>query len=85
MYYHTLFVKNPSETFNYLAYIEPISYLSWAFIILFCALVPPVLCLTARLVHVLGFYNSQVATHLEIDIDLAALAKVMKMTKNFHW
>ena len=50
-YYHTLFIKNPSETFNYLAYLEPLHHLSWTFVALFCTLVPPLLCLTTRLVY----------------------------------
>ena len=48
-YYHTLFIKNPSETFNYLAYVEPMSYLSWTCLASFCLLVPPLLCLITSL------------------------------------
>ena len=48
-YYDTLFIKNPSETFNYKAFIEPLHYLSWAFIALFCTLTPPILCLTTKI------------------------------------
>ena len=47
-YYHTLLIKNPSETFNYLAYLEPLHHMSWAFVALFFTLVPPLLCLTTR-------------------------------------
>ena len=32
--YHSLFIKNPAETFNYLAYIEPMHWLSWVGIFL---------------------------------------------------
>jgi hypothetical protein len=47
-YYHAIFIKNPAETFNYTAYIEPLSYLSWIFIFFGCILAPFILYLTLR-------------------------------------
>ena len=46
--YHSLFVQNPSETFNYMAYIEPMHWLAWVGLLVFIALVPPLLYLTAK-------------------------------------
>ena len=46
--YHSLFIKNPAETFNYLAYIEPMHWLSWVGIFLLIVTVPQILFLTAR-------------------------------------
>ena len=39
--YHSLFIKNPTGTFNYVAYIEPLQYMSWIGIGLFVILTPP--------------------------------------------
>ena len=46
--YHALFIKNPTETFNYMAYIEPMHWLAWVGLLVFIALVPPLLYLTAK-------------------------------------
>ena len=46
--YHSLFIKNPTETFNYMAYIEPLHYLSWVFVGVFCTVTPPAIFLTAK-------------------------------------
>ena len=46
--YHSLFIKNPAETFNYMAYIEPMHWLSWISILIFIFFVPPLLFLTTR-------------------------------------
>ena len=35
-----LFIKNPSDKFKYMAYIEPLHYLSWFFIGIFCIITP---------------------------------------------
>ena len=39
----SIFIKNPTNTYNYTAYLEPLTYLSWAIIVLFLFAVPPVL------------------------------------------
>ena len=46
--YHALFIKNPAETFNYMAYIEPMDWLSWVGIFVMIVTVPPLLFMTAR-------------------------------------
>ena len=48
--YHSLFIKNPSGALNYKAYIEPMHYLAWISVILFCLFTPPFLYMTARFV-----------------------------------
>ena len=46
--YHALFMKNPAETFNYLAYIEPMNWLSWVGIFVLVVTLPPLLSMTTR-------------------------------------
>ena len=46
--YHSLFIKNPAETFNYTAYIKPMHWLSWVGLFIFSICVPPLLFLTTR-------------------------------------
>ena len=46
--YHSLFVQNPSETFNYMAYIEPMHWIAWAGLIGWCLVAPPFLFLPCR-------------------------------------
>ena len=46
--FQSLFIKNPSETFNFVAYIEPMHYLAWAFVIIFSIVTPPFLYLAVR-------------------------------------
>ena len=38
--HYQLFIKNPTGTFNYMAYIEPLHYLSWIVIGFFCIVTP---------------------------------------------
>ena len=46
--YHTLFIKNPAEKFNFLAYIEPMHWLVWVGLFVFLATVPALLHLSIR-------------------------------------
>ena len=46
--YHTLFIKNPAESYNFMAYIKPMHWLSWIFLIVLLATVPPLLYLAIR-------------------------------------
>ena len=46
--YSTLFIKNPSGTFNFMAFVEPLKYMAWLFVGLFCVLAPIPLFITAR-------------------------------------
>ena len=46
--YHSLFIKNPAETFNLMAYIEPMNSLTWIGLFVLLATVPPLLNLAVR-------------------------------------
>ena len=46
--YYALVIKNPAETFNIMAYIEPMQWLAWVGIFVFLATVPPLLYLAVR-------------------------------------
>ena len=46
--YHSFFVKNPAETFNFLAYIEPMHWLTWVSMLVLLATMPPLLYLAVR-------------------------------------
>ena len=45
--YHSLFIKNPTGTFNYMSYIEPLHYMAWIGIGLFVMLTPPFMYFSA--------------------------------------
>ena len=47
--YHSLFIKNPSESFNFMAYIEPMDWLAWVSLFVILLTLPPLLFLTTRL------------------------------------
>ncbi len=46
--HHQLFIKNPTGSFNFTAYIEPLHYLSWIFVVLLILLGPLVLFYIAQ-------------------------------------
>ena len=46
--YHSLFIKNPAETYNLMAYIEPMHSLTWIGLFVLLATVPPLLYLAVR-------------------------------------
>ena len=46
--YHSLFVMNPAERFNFTAYIEPMHWLAWIGMFVLLATVPPLLYLAVR-------------------------------------
>ena len=46
--YHSLFIKNPAETFNFLAYIEPMHWLVWVCLFALLGTLPPLLYLATR-------------------------------------
>jgi ionotropic kainate glutamate receptor 5 len=46
--YSSLFIKNPADIFNIMAYIEPMQWLAWVGIFVFLATVPPLLYLAVR-------------------------------------
>ena len=48
--YHSLFIQNPSSTFNYLAYVEPLHYLAWMMVGIFCLVTPIFIYLIAKYV-----------------------------------
>ena len=45
----TLFIKNPSGTFNYTAYVEPLKYMAWLAVGIFCIIAPIPIFIAARL------------------------------------
>ena len=46
--YFTLFIKNPAENFNIMAYVEPMHWLAWVGMFVLLATVPPFLYLAVR-------------------------------------
>ena len=46
--YHSLFVKNPAESYNVMAYIKPMHWFAWICLFVLLATVPPLLYLTVR-------------------------------------
>ena len=46
--YHSLFIQNPLASYNAMAYLEPLHFLSWLVLIIFCFLAPPLLFFSAR-------------------------------------
>ena len=50
--YHTLFIKNPAESYNVMAYIKPMHWLAWICLFVLLATVPPLLCLAIRYVNI---------------------------------
>ena len=46
--YHSLFIKNPAENFNIMAYIKPMHWLAWICLFVLLATVPPLLYLAIR-------------------------------------
>ena len=46
--YYALFIKNPAEIFNIMAYIEPMHWLTWVGMLVLLATVPPLLYLAVR-------------------------------------
>ena len=43
-----LFIRNPSQAFNFAAYVEPMHSLAWIFVMVFCLLTPPFLYITTK-------------------------------------
>ena len=46
--YYALFIKNPADNFNIMAYIEPMHWLAWVGVLVLLATVPPLLYLAVR-------------------------------------
>ena len=46
--YYSLFIKNPADIFNIMAYIEPMHWLAWIGMFVLLATVPPLLYLAVR-------------------------------------
>ena len=47
----SLFIQNPSGSLNYMAYIEPMNYMTWLSVGLCCILTPFILFLSNWYVH----------------------------------
>ena len=60
--YFSLFIKNPSGTLHYMAFIEPMTYKTWLCVGLFCILTPFSLFLS-------NWYVSIIIAYLEIGTD----------------
>ena len=43
-----LFIKNPETTINYQVYSEPLHYITWLLIGIFCIIMPPILVATTQ-------------------------------------
>ncbi len=48
--YHSFFIKNPTGSLNYTAFIDPFYWTTWIFLLIFIAITPPMLYASARLV-----------------------------------
>ncbi len=46
--FHSFFIKNPSDFFNFKAYVQPLLYPVWLTLAGFCAVTPPVLYLASK-------------------------------------
>lgn len=46
--YHSLFIKNPVEAYNFSAFTEPMHYLSWIVVLSFIVFAPPILFMNVR-------------------------------------
>ncbi len=46
--YHSLFIKNPTEAYNFTAYTEPMHWLSWIGVLILISFGPPLLFLAIR-------------------------------------
>ena len=46
--YHAIFIQNPAETYNFMAYIEPLHYMSWVGVCLVILGGPPLLHFTQK-------------------------------------
>jgi hypothetical protein len=46
--YHSFFIKNPTGSLNYLAYVEPFYWTTWAFLFFFVMATPPFLFAAAK-------------------------------------
>ena len=47
-FYNSLFIKSPAESYNYVAYLEPMHWFTWLILLVFISLAPPFLYLTTR-------------------------------------
>ena len=46
--YNSFFIKNPSESYNFTAYLDPLHYMSWLVVLLVILVTPPLLFASAR-------------------------------------
>ncbi len=52
MIYHSVFIQNPKEGIHLKAYTDPLQYLSWVMIGVYCLVVPPILFIAARYLNI---------------------------------
>ena len=48
--YHSIFIQNPKEGINMMAYVQPLHYVSWLAVLCFCIVTPPLLFASSRYV-----------------------------------
>ena len=75
--YHSLFIQNPSGTFNYMAYIEPLHYLAWIAVGTFCLVTPPFMFLTAKYI-IVQFLVSKVSKYIIYDLGMVLMNQAMR-------
>ena len=86
--YHSLFIQNPSGTFNYMAYIEPLHYLAWIAVGTFCLVTPPFMFLTAKYI-IVQFLVSKVSKYIIYDLGMVLMNQAMRnshgVNQSFLW
>ena len=45
--HHSIFIQNPKEGINMMAYVKPLHRVSWLALLCFCAVTPPLLFISA--------------------------------------
>ena len=45
--HHSIFIQNPREGINMMAYVQPLHRVSWLALLCFCSLTPPLLFASA--------------------------------------
>ena len=76
--YFSLYIQNPSGALNYMAYIEPMTNMTWLCVGLFCILSPLILFLTNQYVSILVEFSYFSSKFLSPNL----LLKVWR--KGFH-
>ena len=54
--YQSLFIQNPSNTLNYMAFVEPLHYSAWMLVLIFCLVAPIFIFLILKYVFYFSYY-----------------------------